>query len=105
MAPEQIDSEPSDERADIFALGAILYEMRTGKSAFAGVQRVTPPSLDHLIARCMEKNPERRWQSAFDVAEQLRWIGEATPDAGANRWKPAALIALSLFAALSIVAL
>jgi Tol biopolymer transport system component len=107
MAPEQIEARPSDERADIFALGAVLYEMRTGKPAFGGMQPVTPAALDHLIAKCMEKNPEQRWQSAWDVAEQLRWIGEAAPapDTRANRWKPIALIALALFVGMSVAAL
>src|SRR5207248_9532138 len=85
----------------------VLYEMRTGKPAFGGIEPVTPPALDHLIAKCMEKDPEGRWQSAWDVAEQLRWIGEAEPAAGtsANRWKPIALIALALFAGMSLAAL
>lgn len=101
MAPEQLESRPGDERTDIFALGAVVYEMRTGKPAFGGTQSVTPPALDHLIATCMEKNPEQRWQSAWDVGEQLRWIGEAPPAANtsANQWKPTALIALLVLAA------
>ena len=107
MAPEQIEGRSSDQRADIFALGAVLYEMRTGKPAFGGRQPVTPPALDHLIAKCMEKNPEQRWQSAWDVAEQLHWIGEARPavDTSANRWKPIALMALAFFAGISLAAL
>jgi Tol biopolymer transport system component len=106
MAPEQIESRPSDARADIFALGSVLYEMRSGKQAFGGTQPITPPALDHLIAKCMENDPEQRWQSAWDVAEQLRWIGETDPIANAtvNRWKPLALVALALFAGMSIAA-
>ena len=93
MAPEQIDGHPSDHRADIFALGCVLYEMRIGKSAVGGVDRVKPPALDHVIAKCLERDPDRRWQSAWDIAEELRWIAGHR-----NRWKPAALIAMTLLA-------
>jgi len=96
MAPEQLEGGEADARTDIFALGALLYEMVTGSRAFAGksktsliaaivssqpapvstVAPMSPPALDHVIRRCLEKDPEDRWQSAHDVAAELRWIGE-----------------------------
>ena len=102
MAPEQLEGQVVDHRTDIFALGVLLYEMATGKRAFDGktktsliaaivsatprpvsqVQPLAPPALDHVISKCLAKDPEERWQSAHDVAEELRWIGEAGSQAG-----------------------
>jgi len=102
MAPEQLEGLESDARTDIFALGAVLYEMATGKRAFVGsnktsliaaivaanpepisnVTHMTPPALDHVVRRCLEKDPDDRWQSAQDVASQLQWISEAGSQAG-----------------------
>ncbi|HUP63433.1 MAG TPA: serine/threonine-protein kinase [Thermoanaerobaculia bacterium] len=98
MAPEQLEAEEADARTDIFALGAVLYEMATGRRAFQGKTKtsliaaivgtqpqpvsqlmpLSPPALDHVIQKCLEKEREDRWQSAHDVAEELKWIG-ATP--------------------------
>jgi len=95
MAPEQLEGTEADARTDIFALGAVLYEMATGSRAFAGktktsliaaivkdeprpiseVRPLTPAALEHVVSRCLAKDPDRRWQSATDVAEELRWIG------------------------------
>lgn len=103
MAPEQLEGAEADPRTDIFALGAVLYEMTTGRRAFEGrnrtsliaaivngtprpineLQPMTPPALEHLILRCLEKEPEQRWQSAHDVAEELKWIGAAGSQASA----------------------
>jgi eukaryotic-like serine/threonine-protein kinase len=107
MAPEQVEGRASDERADIFALGAVLYEMRTGKPAFAGIEPVTPPALNHLIAKCLEKDRDRRWQSAWDVAEQLRWIGQepVVAETRSSPWKAVALTALTLLLVMSVAAL
>jgi eukaryotic-like serine/threonine-protein kinase len=94
MAPEQLQGRAVDERADVFALGAILYEMLTGRSAFAaesaaGVvaavlarnpprlgaeRRDVPAALDWVVAQCLGKTADERWQSARDLANQLRWI-------------------------------
>jgi Tol biopolymer transport system component len=96
MAPEQLEGKEADARTDIFAFGAVLYEMLTGTKVFSGashaslissimssqphpvsrVQALAPAELDHLIARCLAKDPEDRWQSARDLKLQLTWIAE-----------------------------
>jgi Tol biopolymer transport system component/predicted Ser/Thr protein kinase len=102
MAPEQLEGGDADSRADIWALGLLLYEMATGKPAFSGksqasligailkdepapisaTQTMAPPALDRLVRTCLAKDPDERWQSAHDVVQQLRWIGEAGSQAG-----------------------
>ncbi|HJT17792.1 MAG TPA: serine/threonine-protein kinase, partial [Thermoanaerobaculia bacterium] len=97
MSPEQIAGEEADARSDIFSFGAVLYEMLTGKRAFEGksktsivaaivggepraisqLQPMTPPALEHVIAKCLAKEPEMRWQSAGDIATELEWIAHA----------------------------
>ena len=94
MAPEQLEAEQADSRTDIFALGAVLYEMTTGRRAFAGKTKtsliasivagnpqpvselapLSPAALDHVISKCLEKERDDRWQSAHDVAQELKWI-------------------------------
>ena len=96
MAPEQVEGEDADARTDIFAFGVVVYEMLTGRKAFAGKtqasllgailkdepppvsagQTMTPPALDYLIRTCLAKDPEARFQTAHDVWLQLRWIAE-----------------------------
>ncbi len=99
MAPEQVEGKEVDARTDIFAFGAVVYEMATAKRAFDGktqasvigaimsfdppaissLQPLTPPALDHLVKRCLAKDPDERWQSAKDICEQLRWISGSAP--------------------------
>ncbi len=98
MAPEQLAGEEADARTDIFAFGAVLYEMLTGARAFQGknktsligaivsgeprpvsaLQPLTPPALEHVIRKCLAKEPDDRWQSAHDISEELKWIGSTS---------------------------
>jgi serine/threonine-protein kinase len=100
MAPEQLEGKPLDARTDIFAFGAVMYEMITGRAAFradnsagviasilsatpptlATVELHTPPGLDRLITICLAKVPEDRWQSSLDLLRELRWIADRDAD-------------------------
>lgn len=127
MAPEQIEGSTVDTRTDIFALGALLYEMVTGKRAFGGKNRtsliasivagvprpmveiapVTPPELEHVVQRCLEKDPDLRGQSAHDVRLELEWIatrGDVARTAAKRRVPVWAWVAVAALAAGAVVA-
>jgi len=74
MAPEQRQGKEADERSDIYAFGATLHELITGKRAAEGLQKIEPPMLDRVVRRCLEEDPEKRWQSAADLAEMIRTL-------------------------------
>jgi Tol biopolymer transport system component/predicted Ser/Thr protein kinase len=96
MAPEQVEAKEVDARTDMFAFGAVVYEMATGRKAFEGktsasvmakilevdpppmtsLQPMTPPALDRVVKKCLAKEPEKRWQAASDVCDELKWIAE-----------------------------
>ena len=125
MSPEQLEGKPGDARSDVFAFGAVLYEMATGRRAFAGssgasvitqimsgdppsmreVQPVTPVGLERIVKRCLAKDPEQRWQNARDIASALELVSDepgAAPQIQkrANRqWIPWALFATAVLAA------
>lgn len=99
MSPEQVEGKEIDGRSDIFTLGAVLYEALTGQRAFEGksqlsvasailekepapitsIKPLTPRSLDHVVRRCLAKDPDERWQSARDLALELKSISPTDP--------------------------
>ena len=100
MAPEQVEGKTDeiDARTDIFAFGAVVYEMATGKKPFEGksqasliakileadpppissLQPMTPPALERVVKTCLAKDPDDRWQSARDLSRELRWASESS---------------------------
>ena len=122
MAPEQFEGREADARSDIWAFGAVLHEMVTGQKAFQGnsyaslnatipaagrapmpAMSLTPPWLKRVVRRCLENDPEDRWQSMRDVTIELRTPPEesAAPSTGSNRW-PWALASAMAAAALML---
>ena len=99
MAPEQLEGREADARADIFALGSVIYEMATGRRAFQGksqasliasilasepppmteLQPLTPAGLDRVVRTCLAKDPDDRWQHARDLLTALRWTNDQAP--------------------------
>jgi len=99
MAPEQVEGKQNeiDARTDIFAFGAVVYEMATGKKAFEGktsasvmakileseppsmasLTPMMPPQLDRVVKKCLAKDAEERWQAASDVRDELKWIADS----------------------------
>ena len=108
MSPEQLEGKEADARSDIFAFGAVLYEIIIGRKAFdadsaprvmaailtlhppqiSTLQPAAPPALERVITRCLAKDPDERWQSAYDLKAELQWIAEGAA-------QPRAPIALS----------
>ncbi|MGH7726872.1 MAG: protein kinase domain-containing protein [Candidatus Eiseniibacteriota bacterium] len=102
MSPEQLEGQEADARSDLWAFGATLYEMATGRRAFEGASQASliasilkeqprsiaelvplaPPALDRLVRGCLAKDPEERLQTAHDVKLQLQWIAEGGSQAG-----------------------
>ena len=83
MAPEQLAGRDADARCDIFAFGAVLHEMLTGKKAFGGIEAQSSPDLDRVVRTCLAKYPADRWQSAGDLLRELKRI------AGSSAQNPA----------------
>ena len=99
MTPEQLEGHEADARTDIFAFGAVVYEMVAGKKAFAAntqasliaailkddppllttAQPLASPLVDHIVRRCLAKDPDERWQAASDVMRELKWIADSAP--------------------------
>jgi eukaryotic-like serine/threonine-protein kinase len=130
MAPEQIEGLEADARTDIFAFGALLFEMLTGRTAFEGktrasllgailkdepppvsqVQPVAPKSLDRIISTCLAKDPDDRWQSARDLGRELKWVASGaasgpaidTGPAEAGRHLPRSRVAWAVAGALGV---
>ena len=121
MSPEQAEARPLDARSDIFSFGAVLYEMLSGKRTFDGPTRVSilhaivsgqpapltewspgvPESVERIVLKCLEKDPDDRWQSARDLADELKWVAgssgsnvrSAPKGATSRKWLALALAA------------
>jgi serine/threonine-protein kinase len=86
MAPEQIEGRPADARSDIYAFGAVMYEMATGTRAFGSAPRpLSPKALDRIVCGCLAPDPDERWQSAHDVLLQLAAIDHTHAHVKAHR--------------------
>ncbi len=134
MSPEQVEGQEADARSDIFSLGAVLYEMASGKRAFEGkttasiiaavlaaepkpiseIQPMTPPALERVVKTCLAKDADERFQTVHDLNMQLRWIAEGgvptsqigiVPIRKRNRIVPWALAGAGILAAVAFAAL
>jgi Tol biopolymer transport system component len=103
VTSEQLEGKQTDARTDIFAFGAVVYEMATGRKAFAGnsqasviaailerepppmssIQPMTPPALDRVVKICLAKDPEDRWQATRDLWRELKAISEGVAEPAA----------------------
>ena len=125
MAPEQIEGREADIRTDIFAFGALMYEMATGRRAFDGksktsliaaildrdptpmneLQPLAPTALVYVVGRCLSKDPDERWQSVFDIQLELKRIGADRGDEAARPVGRGARLWLAVAAALVFLSL
>jgi eukaryotic-like serine/threonine-protein kinase len=134
MSPEQVRGKPADHRADIFAFGAMLYEMLTGKRSFqkptsaetmtailneeppglSSLVPLAPPAMQRVVHRCLEKSPEQRFQSASDLAFALEALSDSSSTAAATPASPdrarrsklvATAVGLTVVALLALAAL
>ncbi len=135
MAPEQLEGKEADARTDIFAFGELLHEMVTGKPAFSAksrasliaailtvdpppisqLQPLTPPALERVVKKCLAKDPDERWQSASDLATELKWLAEGGSQSGValppmirqtrSDWMPWMVAAVALVAAVLLAVL
>jgi serine/threonine protein kinase/Tol biopolymer transport system component len=130
MSPEQLQAQATgqeiDARSDIFSFGLVLYEMLTGKRAFDGsspatviaaimerpapsIGEVAPPALDRVLKRCLEKDPDNRWQSVRDLKVELEWIAQEPVDVSKTppitpRRQPLPWIATGVLALIAVIA-
>jgi serine/threonine protein kinase len=128
MSPEQLQAQGTgreiDARSDIFSFGLVLYELLTGKRAFEGsspasviaaimerpapsIADVAPVALDRALRKCLEKDPDNRWQSARDLKSELEWIAagpaeRTAPAAAPPRARRLPWIAASVLAAVAL---
>jgi Tol biopolymer transport system component/predicted Ser/Thr protein kinase len=120
MAPEQLEGKEADARTDIFAFGCVLYEMATARKAFSATSQasligailhknpepisqfapMTPRTLDRVVARCLAKDPEERWQNARDVALELADVTRPEESAAPARRSRTPLLGWAVAAAL-----
>jgi eukaryotic-like serine/threonine-protein kinase len=104
MAPEQLEGKEADPRTDLFAFGAIVYEIVTGQKAFQGksqarligailhteplplsqAQPLSPQALDRAVKKCLAKDPDERWQHVNDLVSTLKWIAEGESQVGVS---------------------